>query len=275
MGCQIKDRYLINSIIRACNVLECLSNDKGLLKTSDLAVRLRLDRSALYRILLSLEKGGFVEKDEKTGGYAVGIAAFEIGNAYLRRMDLIQISKPVMMDLSLRVQEAVHIGVLSDAEIVFVDKVDSPRSVGIICKIGQRAPVYCTALGKVLLANRPEDEVARIAQAIQLKPFNKQTITSRKKFMEELKRVRTQGYAFDHSEHEEDAECIGAPIMDHLGHVIAAISISGPQRKIGTPQEQQFINWVVEAASLISSKMGYSKGPFKVKKSNGEENGNG
>jgi DNA-binding IclR family transcriptional regulator len=74
-----------------------------------------------------------------------------------------------------------------------------------------------------------------------------------------LKRVRAQGYAFDHSEHEEDAECIGAPIMDHLGHVIAAISISGPQKKIGTPQERQFINWVVEAASLISTKMGYLK----------------
>jgi DNA-binding IclR family transcriptional regulator len=77
--------------------------------------------------------------------------------------------------------------------------------------------------------------------------------------MEELKRVRAQGYAFDHSEHEDDAECIGAPIKDHLGHVIAAISISGPQKKIGTPQERQFIKWVVEAASLISSKMGYLK----------------
>lgn len=230
MGCQIKDRYLINSIIRACNVLECLSNDKGRLKTSDLAVRLRLDRSTLYRILLSLEKCGFVEKDEKTGGYAVGIAAFEIGNAYLSRMDFIQISKPVMLDLSLRVQEAVHLAVLSDTEIVIVDKVDSPRSVRIMCKIGQRAPVYCMTLGKVLLANRPEDEHARIAKAIQLKPFNKQTITSMKKFMEELKRVCTQGYAFDHSEHEEDVECIGAPIMDHLGHVIAAISISAAKK---------------------------------------------
>ena len=259
MGCQIKDRYLINSIIRACNVLECLSDDKDGLKTSDLAARLQLDRSTLYRILLSLEKCGFVEKDEKTGVFTVGIAAIEIGNACLRRMDFIQISKPVMLDLSMQAQEAVHLGVLSDTEIVFVDKVDSPRSVGMICKIGQRAPVYCTGLGKVLLANQPEAELARIVKAIQLKPFNKQTITSKKKFLDELKRVRTQGYAFDHSEHEDDAECIGAPIRDHLGHVIAAISISGPQKKIGTPQERQFIDWIVEAASLISTKMGYVK----------------
>jgi IclR family KDG regulon transcriptional repressor len=259
MGCQIKDRYLINSIIRACNVLECLSDNKDGLKTSDLAARLRLDRSTIYRILLSLEKCGLVEKDEKTGVYTMGIAAFEIGNAYLRRMDFIQIAKPVMLDLSLRAQEAVHLAVLSDREIVFVDKVDSPRSVGMMCKIGQRAPVYCTALGKVLLADRPGNEVAGIVKAIELKPFNEQTITSKKKFLEELKRVRTQGYAFDHSEHEDDAECIGAPIRDHLGQVIAAISISGPQKKIGTPQERQFINWVVDAASLISSKMGFLK----------------
>jgi IclR family transcriptional regulator, KDG regulon repressor len=259
MGSQIKDRYLINSITRACNVLECISTEKGRLKTSELAVRLRLDRSTLYRILLSLEKCGFVEKDEKTGGYAVGIAAFEIGNAYLRRMDFIQVSNPIMLDLSLRVQEAVHLAVLSGTEMVLVDKVDSPRSVGVMCKIGQRSPVYCTALGKALLINRPEDEVARIVQAIQLKPFNKKTITSKKEFLEEMKKVRTQGYAFDNGEHEEDVECIGAPIMNHLGHVIAAISISGPQKKIGTTQEQQYINWVVEAASLISSKMGYLK----------------
>ncbi len=256
-----KDRYLINSIIRACNILKCLSKDKTHFKISEVARQLHLDRSATYRILLSLERCGLVEKDEKTGEYSLGMAAFEIGNVYLRQMDFIQISKPFMADLALKVQETVHLAVLSDTEIVYVDKIDSPRSLGVMSKIGQRAPVYCTALGKVLLAHQPKDELSRIIGEIKLKPFTKNTITSKKRLIQELKVIREKGYALDQREYEEDVECIGAPIRNHLGDAIAALSISGPQRKINTPLEKQFISQVIKAASLVSSKMGYMGNP--------------
>jgi len=259
MGSHLKDRYLINSIIRASNILRCLSGEKTHFKISEIAHQLQLDRSTTYRILLSLEKCGFVEKDKKTGEYSLGMAAFETGNTYLRRMDFIQISKPIMADLALEVQETVHLAVLSDTEIVYVDKVDSPRTLGVMSKIGQRAPVYCTALGKVLLAHQPSDELSRIVQQIKLKPFTRNTISSKRKLVEELRKIRKQGYALDQKEYEQDVECIGAPIRNHLGNTIAAISISGPQRKINTPKEKQYIDQVVEATSLISSKMGYKK----------------
>jgi DNA-binding IclR family transcriptional regulator len=257
MGSHLKDRYLINSIIRASNILRCFSGEKTHFKISEVAHQLQLDRSTTYRILLSLEKCGFVEKDKKTGEYSLGVATFETGNTYLRRMDFIQISKPIMADLALEVQETVHLAVLSDTEIVYVDKVDSPRTLGVMSKIGQRAPVYCTALGKVLLAHQPNDELSRIVQQIKLKPFTRNTISSKRKLVEELRKIRKQGYALDQKEYEQDVECIGAPIRNHLGNTIAAISISGPQRKINTPQEKQFIGHVVKAAAAVSSKMGY------------------
>jgi len=257
MGSDLKDRYLINSIIRAYNVLRCFSGEKTHFKISEIAHQLQLDRSTTYRILLSLEKCGFVEKDKKTGEYSLGVATFETGNTYLRRMDFIQISKPIMADLALEVRETVHLAVLSDTEIVYVDKVDSPRTLGVMSKIGQRAPVYCTALGKVLLAHQPNDELSRIVQQIKLKPFTRNTISSKRKLVEELRKIRKQGYALDQKEYEQDVECIGAPIRNHLGNTIAAISISGPQRKINTPQEKQFIGHVVKAAASVSSKMGY------------------
>ena len=257
MGSELKDRYVINSIIRASNILRCFSGEKTHFKISQIAHQLQLDRSTTYRILLSLEKCGFVEKDKKTGEYSLGVATFETGNTYLRRMDFIQISKPIMAGLALEVQETVHLAVLSDTEIVYVDKVDSPRTLGVMSKIGQRAPVYCTALGKVLLAHQPNDELSRIVQQIKLKPFTRNTISSKKKLVEELRKIRKQGYALDQKEYEQDVECIGAPIRNHLGNTIAAISISGPQRKINTPQEKQFIGHVVKAAAAVSSKMGY------------------
>lgn len=256
-----KERYSINSIIRASRILKCLSGAKTHFKMSELARHLGLDRSTTYRILLSLERTGFVEKDEEGGTYSLGLAAFEIGNAYLRQRDLIQVSKPIMADLAQIVQETVHLAVLSDTEIVYVDKVDSPRSLGVMSKIGQRGPVYCTALGKTLLAFQPEDEQSRIVREIKLAPLTPRTITSKQKLMEELKRIRKQGYALDRREIEEDVECVGAPIRNHIGEVIAALSISGPQRKIDTPMERQYVSQVMEATALVSSKMGYIENP--------------
>jgi DNA-binding IclR family transcriptional regulator len=267
MASNPSERYSINSIIRASHILKCLSGAKTHFKISELARHLSLDRSTTYRILLSLERTGFVEKDEKAGTYSLGLAAFEIGNAYLRQTDLIQVSKPIMADLAQTVQETVHLAVLSDTEIVYVDKVDSPRSLGVMSKIGQRGPVYCTALGKTLLAFQPEDEQSRIIHKIRLTPLTPRTITSKQRLVEELKAIRKQGYSLDHREIEEEVECIGAPIRDHLGNVIAALSISGPQRKIETPQEKHFISEVVKAAVLISSRLGY----VEVKEAAGKE----
>ena len=253
----MKDRYLINSILRAGNILKCFSGEKAHFKVSEVARLLHLDRSTTYRILLTLEKGGFLEKDTKTGEYSLGVAAFEVGNAYLGRADFPRIAKPIMSDLALEVQETVHLAILSQTEILYVDKVDSPRTLGVMSKVGQRGPVYCTALGKVLLAFLPDEERSKILGRIQFEPLTRNTITSKKGFLEDLKEVRRRGYARDHREIEEDVECIAAPIRNHLGEVIAGISISGPQRKTHIPREKMFAGHVMKAAAVISSKLGH------------------
>ena len=253
----MKDRYLINSILRACRVLKCLAHDKDQFKVSELANQLNLDRSTTYRILLSLEKCGLVEKNLKTGEYCLGVGVFEVGSAYLRRIDLVEVAKPIMADLALKVQETVHLAVLSETEILYLDKVDSPRSVGVISKIGQRGPVHCTALGKVLLASLRPEERLRIMDHIRFQAFTPRTITSKRRLAQELNRVKKEGYALDCREIEEDVECVAAPIRDHLGNVVAALSVSGPQKKINTPKEKDFTHQVMRAAALISHKMGY------------------
>ncbi|MGE5254085.1 MAG: IclR family transcriptional regulator [Planctomycetaceae bacterium] len=253
----MNERYLINSILRACSLLKCFSREKPVFKMSELAARLKLDRSTTYRILLTLEKGGMMERDEKTGEYTLGVGALEIGNAYLGQTDLVQIAKPVMASLAAKARETVNLAVLSDGEILYIDKVDSPRSVGVMSKIGQRNPVYCTALGKALLAFQPEGERNRILKAVRFKPLTPNTITSKKALLRELKGICRCGYSLDRREIEEEVECIAAPIRDHLGHAIAAISISGPQKKIRTPEEGEYVADVVEAAASISFKLGF------------------
>jgi len=114
-------------------------------------------------------------------------------------------------------------------------------------------------LGKVLLAFQPEDVLSRIIDKISFTSYTPKTIPSKDKLIEELNEIRKRGYALDEREFEEDVECIAAPIRNHLGDAIAALSISGPQRKINTPQEKQFVSQVMNAAALVSSKMGYMK----------------
>ncbi len=253
----MKERYQINSILRAGNILKCLAKGKGAYKISELASLLKLDRSTTYRIILSLEKCQLVEKDQRTGEYSLGVGTLELGSAYLGRVNLIQIARPIMAELAQQTQETVHLAILSDTEILYIDKVDSPRSLGVMSKVGQRNPVYCTALGKVLLAFQSPEEQARIIKKIELKPFTARTITNKKALRKELQWVRLKEYALDRREIEDDVECIAAPIRDHLGHAVAAISISGPQKKINNPQERIFVKQVLEAAKLISAKLGY------------------
>lgn len=253
----MRERYQINSIIRAGNILKCLAKGKGTYKISELAALLKLDRSTTYRLLLSLEKCQLVEKNQRTGEYSLGVGTLELGSAYLNKIDLIQIARPIMARLAQEVQETVHLAILSDTETLYIDKVDSPRSLGVMSKVGQRSPLHCTALGKALLAFQNSEEQARIIKKIELKPFTGRTITSKKALKKELQGVRIKGYALDRREIEDDVECIAAPIRDHLGNAVAAISISGPQKKINTPQEKIFIQQVREAAKSISAKLGF------------------
>ena len=195
----------------------------------------------------------------------MAMGSFEIGNAFISRMDFIEVSKPIMTDLAEKVRETVHLAVLSDCAVVYVDKVDSPRGLVVMYKIGQRAPLYCTALGKVLLAFQQDSNRIRIIDQIELKPFTSNTIVSKKKLLEELIKIKHQGYAIDFREYEEGVECLAAPILNHTGEIIAALSFSGPQRKINTRQEKRFVNSIVEAAALISKGLGYKKSAHTTK----------
>jgi IclR family transcriptional regulator, KDG regulon repressor len=255
----MKERYLINSILRAGGILKTFAEGKGSFTLREMAQFMELDRSTTYRILLSLERCGLVEKNGKTGEYSLGLGAFEIGSAYQRRTDFVPIAKPFMEELALKAQETVNLAVLSGTEILYLDKVDSPRSVGVMSKIGQRNPIYCTSLGKSLLAFQNQEEQTRIIAEIEFKPLTPHTIVSKKEFLKEMKQVRLQGYALDRREIEEDVECIAAPIRNHLGIAVAAISISGPQKKIQTRQEKDYVGWVMEAAEGISSRLGFKK----------------
>jgi len=253
-----RERYLINSILRACAILKCLAKEKPRCKAGELARRLGLDRSTTYRVLLSLEKCGLVEKDPQTGAYSLGLAAFEVGSAYLRSADLFSAARPIMLGLAGRVEETVHLAVLSETEAMYLDKVDSPRGLGTISKVGKRVPLHCSGIGKTLLAFQPPEVRERLVAAIELTRFTPRTITSREELKRELDRIRARGYALDEEEHEPDIACVAAPILDHQGGVLASLSVSGPSQRVNDPDRvASLILEVQRASQQVSDRMGY------------------
>jgi DNA-binding IclR family transcriptional regulator len=178
----------------------------------------------------------------------------------LDRLDLPELAKPDMSEFSRISGETVHLGVLDGTEILYVGKVDSSQSVRMHCTLGTRNPLHCTALGKAILAFLPSEERAALLDQMLFTACTPSTITDRVTFEEHLELVRAQGYAIGNMEMEEGIRGVGAPVFDHTGHVIAAISTSGPAYRLPLTRLYILSDAAARAGQAISSKLGYEYG---------------
>jgi DNA-binding IclR family transcriptional regulator len=178
----------------------------------------------------------------------------------LDRLDLPELAKPDMRELSQASKETVHLAILDCTEMLYVGKVDSSQSVHMHCIIGTRNPLYCTALGKAVLAFLPREERDALLDQITLMPRTPYTITDKAVLADHLERVRARGYAIDDREVEESIRCVSAPIFDHTGQPIAAISVSGPAFRLPESRLQELGELVMRVSKIISNNFGYEAG---------------
>ena len=256
------NRYTINSILRARNILQLLAQDVEGLRIGDMAKRLDLDRTTVFRIIVTLEQCGFVERvgDGKT--YKLGVGLFEIGSAYIRSTDMHSIARPIMIDLTQRVREGVHWAILSGEKAVCIDKIESPRGLGTTSKIGRAVALNSGSVGKVLLAFQPEDARERLLESLELQRFTDRTITSTDAMRAEIEKIRHAGYCMSLGEGEPDMACIAAPVFDHTGRISAGVSVGGHiQRFEDVANARKLTTQLIEAARQISEKLGCSEIP--------------
>ena len=250
--------YLINSVLRAAKLLECFSLDNPALTNSQLARMLGLNKSTITRLVYSLEDAGFLRKNPKTGEYSLTYRLFRIGSVYINQIDFRTEARPLLSELASSIQETVHLAVLNDFEVFYIDKVEGSQSVGMMSRIGNKSPAYCTGVGKILLAYRSEDEIDRYLRVFELKRYTPNTITNPEELKLHLQRIRQQGYTMDDSEHEADIKCVAAPLHDASGKVVASISIAGPGFRINRERmEEELLPAVVQTARNISIRLGY------------------
>ncbi|TYO96205.1 IclR family transcriptional regulator [Desulfallas thermosapovorans] len=248
----------VQSVDRSLAILEALARHREPIALTVLSVKLGLNISTVHRLLNTLIVAGFVEQEPNQGRYRLGLKTFEIGNAALYNLDIRSIAKPYLKELVDRCNETANLSVLNRGEVVYIDQVESPNIVKMFAKPGTRGPAYCTASGKVLLASLPPGELNQIVKKNKFYKYTDRTITDSELFKKELAKVKQQNYAIDFGELEEGVQCVAAPVRNHEGKTIAAISVSGPATRISQSfPRAELIKLIIEAANRISLQLGF------------------
>jgi DNA-binding IclR family transcriptional regulator len=189
-------------------------------------------RTTVHRILYSLEKLGYIEKDEIKAHYQLAAKFHDLTGPAIQFRRLQSLAKSVMQNLLLRFGETINLGVLEDGQVTYIDVLQSSSSLRIAAVPGERNPVHCTSLGKAMLAFLPENEVRAILEQYPLVKKTPRTITQKKHLLVHLASVRERAVALDLEENLTGVICVAAPIFDKTGRVIAGISLSGPASRM-------------------------------------------
>jgi IclR family transcriptional regulator, KDG regulon repressor len=251
-----KRTYNITSVQRCLRLLGLFSQAHDGLSATEVTKLSGLPVSTVHRFLVNLEEAGFFDCGV-SGKYHLGIACFSIGQAALSQLDIRRLSLPYLQALNQHTRETIHLTVRQGAAAVYVEKLDSPEHLRIFSRIGALVPLYCTAVGKVLLAYMPQEERDEILRQMEPRRLTPNTIASRQELEQHLHRVRKAGHAFDLEEHEPHIRCVAAPIWDHTGAVNASLSLTAPAVRMAVPRLRQLAPLIQEAGLRISRDLGY------------------
>ena len=210
----------VAAVLKVFGLLQTLAdrNETGI---SDLSVRLAMPKATVYRFLQTMMTLGYVRQEADSERYGLTMKVFELGTKALQYPELVDLAKNHMQMLADKTGETVHLGTLIDSEIIYVHKVDSRHMLGMYSKVGRRAPLHCTAIGKVLMAWEHPERRALILQGAEFKRFRDKTIVEPAAFAQELERVKAQGFGEDREEFDDHIRCVGVPIFDRLNRPIA------------------------------------------------------
>lgn len=253
---QSTDPYQLQSLDRAVSVLELLGDSEGPLGLADVCERMDLHKSTAHRALMVLERTGLIERT-LDNRFRLGLKLYELGSRAVEQIDLRARVQPWFRRLSAQVGETVHLGVLQKATVVYLDKVEpSNRRVWLDSRIGASNPVYCTAMGKAMLAFLPPDAAADVIARIRFTRFTPRTLVTPEALQRSLERVRRRGYAIDDEEVECGVRCVGAPILNEAGRPVAAVSVSGPSSRITSQSVPGIAEHLLRCCREISASLG-------------------
>jgi len=249
------------TVVKGLRMLEVLAVTEGPCALSDLAKICGVTKSNAHRLLKTLEDRRFVRQDPKTRAYEPTLKLWELGIQIFNRLNLRAVARPHLQSLAQATQESVHLSIFEHGEVFYVDKVDSVHAVRAYIGIGDRAPAYCTATGKAILAFLPSDVIERACRG--LKRFTTSTIVDARKLKAELGRIRERGYSVTCGEWRPGVLGIAAPVKSPSGAVVAGLGIAGPEDRMREADLAVQTTAVLETAERIAHDLGLAEASTK------------
>jgi DNA-binding IclR family transcriptional regulator len=244
------------TLSRGLDVLEALARADGYgLGPSAIGQRVGLDKATVTRLLRTLVGAGYVTQDETTRRYRIGGRILWLAHRVTASLDLRSVARPHLAALRDELGETVHLGVMDDVRIVYVDKLEAENSIQLVSAVGQTMPLHSTSLGKAMLAAVSDDERERIYTRMDFRPRTERTICDLATFRQEIRLTQRRGYSTDDRENEPFGACVGAAIVGADGRPAGAISIAGPHFRIHDRLEY-FGERVRDVAAAIARELG-------------------
>jgi IclR family KDG regulon transcriptional repressor len=246
----------IESLAKALTILGLFKFNKPEWGVTEIARELGMQKSTVFRLLATMQEFGFVRKAKTGTGYRLGIRLFELGNVVAATFDLRDIALTYLHKISARTGETVHLGIINERDVIFIENVTGRNMLKSSVLLGERFPLYCTGVGKTIFGFRPLRERKEIINKIDFIKFTDNTIVNLEAFEVEMELTRRRGYAVDDMEHEVGVRCIAAPIWDSSGQAVASLSISGPSIRITHAKIPELAQLVVKTTREISKELG-------------------
>lgn len=256
-----KKNYIIQSVSHALDILESFTKTEDELGVTELAKRLGLHKNNVFRLLATLEHRGYIEQNKQTENYRLGPKTLQIGSTFIEQRECRRQARPVIESLMATTGETAVVAVLRANKVIYMDSVETNKTVRAVSRIGAMLPAHCTAVGKVQLAFLAQDDVMRLYPDEVLAGLTPKSIRSRDALLKELKAITEQGYAIENEECDLEVRSIAVPIRDFLRNVVAAVGIVAPANRLSDERlkKDDFIKLLSEAGGMISAKMGYSE----------------
>lgn len=247
----------LSSVANSIRLLTSFSGDENELGITTLATRLRLAKSTVHRLAATLTSAGFLEQNAESGKYRLGVVLFELGALVRRRMDVANEARPKLRELLEKTGETVQLGIVDHYSVLYVYEMESRHAIRMAAAVGGRAPLHCTAVGKVLLAFQPADYVKQVIDR-GLTAHTAKTLTRREALLAMLEEVRLRDHAIDDEESESGLRAIAAPVRNHSGTVIAALGVAAPVQRMSKKAMHSCVPSVIETANAVSARLGHA-----------------
>lgn len=247
----------VQTLDRALKIIELLALHGEGFGVTEIGQRVGLHKSTVHRLLNHLLQQGYIEKDPIRAVYKLGLKFIELASLRLNHVEIKTEAAPFLHQLASRLDLAVHLAILVDSDAVYIEKIEPRAHLRMYSQIGKRIPVYCSALGKSLVSELGPDKLVELSQSLVFEQFTNTTIMTREKFLADVALTKERGWGLDDEEHESGIRCIGAPVRDFTGRIVASLSASGSS--ILPSMDTAIAQQVIETAQAVSRRLGWIK----------------